>query len=275
VGIAAERSPAEAPIPQAWAEFGNALLSGLLVAAAAACGRLVCPWLFFIDDFQAQFLPALTWIGRCLRRGEFPLLTPTNWTGGNLLGEYQFAIFNPFVLILSLISSYFRSIDAAALAIVLPSLVFVGFAVHHAARSIDIPTCGARTAALMVGLGSFLLVWYASSWVPGLYSLPWVVLLWSFLHRYVRGKGRWYPWVLCIAGVLTAGWPYAVPAAAMLVLIYLWDAAWKRRALIGGGVVGLLLGSVAILPVLEYLPHTRRAGEGPNQDVQRVPWDIL
>src|SRR5262249_31725131 len=133
------------PLP----EFRQALASGILLAAVAACGRLVCPWLFFIDDFPAQFLPGLPRPGPSLRRGEFPLLTPTNWTGGNFVGEYQFAIFNPFVLILALISSYFRSIDAAALAIVLPSLAFTGFAVHHAARSIDIPTSGARTAALM------------------------------------------------------------------------------------------------------------------------------
>jgi hypothetical protein len=64
VGVAAEASPAEAPTPQAWPEFGNALLSGLLVAAAAVCGRLVCPWLFFMGDFQAYHLPGLITVGR-------------------------------------------------------------------------------------------------------------------------------------------------------------------------------------------------------------------
>src|SRR5262245_20939889 len=151
-GIAAEVASAEAPALGAWVEFGNALVTGLVVAAAAACGRLVCPWLFFMDDFQAQHLPALITIGRLLRRGEFPLLTPTTWIGGNLVGEYQYAIFNPFVLVLSVVSSGFHSLDGMALSIVLPSLAFVGFAVHHAARGFDIDTSGARTAALMVCL---------------------------------------------------------------------------------------------------------------------------
>src|SRR5262249_29882685 len=172
------------------AELTNALGSGVLVALVAACGRVLCPWLFFSDDFQAYFLPGLTAIGRSLRRGDFPLISPTSWLGGNFVGEDQYALFNPFVLLLSVVSSCFRSLDGAALAIVLPSLVLLGFAVHHAARSFDIDTSGARTAALMVGLGSYVLVWCASSWVAGLYSLPWVVLTWSFLHRYVHRGGR-------------------------------------------------------------------------------------
>src|SRR5262249_9758686 len=131
VDVAAEASPAEAPTSEVWGEFGQALLSGLLVAAAAACGRLVCPLLFFLDDFQAYHLPGLITVGRLVRAGELPLLTPTTWIAGDLVGEYQYAIFNPFVLVLSVISAGFHSLDAMALSIVLPSLVFVGFAVHH------------------------------------------------------------------------------------------------------------------------------------------------
>jgi hypothetical protein len=275
VGIAAETSSAEAPDRGRWVEFSNALVSGCLVAAAAACGRLVCPWLFFLDDFQAYHLPGLITVGRLIRRGEVPLLTPTTWIGGNLVGEYQYAIFNPFVLVLSVIASGFRSLDAMALSIVLPSLAFVGFAVHHAARSFEIETSGARTAALMVCLGSYLVVWCASSWVPGLYSLPWVVLLWSFLHRYVHRGGAWYPWVLCIAGLLTSGWPFSVLAGAALGLVYFLNAAGKRPGLLGGAVVGCLLGSIAVLPLVEYLLNARRASQGPLPDMWRVSWDAV
>jgi ABC-type polysaccharide/polyol phosphate export permease len=256
-------------------EFGNALVSGLLVAAAGACGRLVCPWLFFMDDFQAYHLPGLITVGRLIRAGELPLLTPTTWVGGNLVGEYQYAIFNPFVLLLSVIASGFRSLDGMALSIVLPSLAFVGFAVHHAARSFGIDTSGARTAALMVSLGSYLIVWCASSWVPGLYSLPWVVLLWSFLHRYVHRGGAWYPWVLSIAGLLTSGWPFSLLAGAALCLVFFLSAAGKRAGLLGGAVVGLLLGAVAVLPLVEYMLHARRASQGPIPDTWRVTWDVL
>jgi hypothetical protein len=89
VGVAAEASPAEAPTLWAWAELGNGLLSGLLVAVAATCGRLVCPWLFFMDDFQAYHLPGLITVGRLVRAGELPLLTPTTWVGGDLVGERE------------------------------------------------------------------------------------------------------------------------------------------------------------------------------------------
>jgi hypothetical protein len=257
------------------ADITNALASGLLLALVAACGRILCPWLFFTDDFQAYFLPGLTAIGRSLRGGHFPLIIPTSWLGGNFVGEYQYAIFNPFILVLSVVSSCFRSLDAAALSIVLPSLALLGFAVHHAARSFDIDTSGARTAALMVGLGSYVLVWCASSWVPGLYSLPWVVLLWSFLHRYIHRGGPWYAWVLCLAGLLTSGWPFSVLAGAALGLVYFVGAAGKRPALLGGAVVGGLLGSVAILPLVEYMGHALRATQAPIPDMWRVTWDIL
>jgi hypothetical protein len=257
------------------ADLTNALASGALLALVAACGRIFCPWLFFTDDFQAYFLPGLTAIGRSLRRGDFPLISPTSWLGGNFVGEYQYAIFNPFVLLLSVAASCFRSLDGAALAIVLPSLVLLGFAVHHAARSFDIDTSGARTAALMVGLSSYVLVWCASSWVAGLYSLPWVVLFWSFLHRYVHRSGPWYAWVLCLAGLLTSGWPFSVLAGAALGLVYFVGASGKRSALLGGAVVGGLLGSVAILPLVEYMLHARRATQGPLPDMWRVTWDIL
>ena len=133
-----EAPPSVEASAHALVELTNALASGLLLAVVAACGRVFSPWLFFIDDFQAYLLPGLTAIGRMLRRGEFPLFTPTTWTGGNFVGEYQYAIFNPFVLTLSVVSSCFRTLDGAALSIVLPSLAFVGFAVHHAARSFEI-----------------------------------------------------------------------------------------------------------------------------------------
>lgn len=274
-----DASPAteEAPSanePSGTPELANALASGLLLVAIAACGRILAPWLFFIDDFQAYFLPGLLTVGRMLRRGELPLLTPTTWAGGNIVGEYQYAIFNPFVLVLSVVSSCFHSLDAAALSIVLPTVAVVGFAVHHAARSYDIDTSGARTAAVMVGLGNFLLVWCASSWIAACYSFPWVVLFWSFLHRYVHREGAWYPWVLCLAGVLTSGWPFAVLAAATVGLLYLLGAAGKRAAILGGAAVGVLLGAIAILPLVGYLRHGLRASQY-QPDMWRVTWDTL
>jgi ABC-type polysaccharide/polyol phosphate export permease len=111
--------------------------------------------------------------------------------------------------------------------------------------------------------------------VPGLFSLPWVVLLWSFLHRYVHRGGAWYPWVLCIAGLLTSGWPFSLLAGAALCLVYFVSAAGKRAGLLGGAVVGVLLGAVAILPLVEYILHARRASQGPIPDMWRVTWDVL
>src|SRR5262249_46251688 len=42
-----------------------------------------------------------------------------------------------------------------------------------------------------------------------------------------------------------------------------------------GAVVGILLGAVAILPLVEYIAHAHRASQGAIPDMWRVTWDAL
>jgi hypothetical protein len=65
---------------------------------ALGIGMGLIPWLFrhrfyFHDDMQHQHMPIFVHIGRMLRAGEAPFLSLSSFTSGNLLAEYQFALF--------------------------------------------------------------------------------------------------------------------------------------------------------------------------------------
>ena len=56
------------------------------------------PRFYLTDDSAAQFLPSWYHLGELLRSGQFPLLDPTLWAGGNIAAEALFGIWNPVLL---------------------------------------------------------------------------------------------------------------------------------------------------------------------------------
>src|SRR6516225_7427028 len=79
-------------------EWPGVVLVGLLVLAF--CGVLLLvngrQW-FWFDDFQDFYTPAYYDVGRAWCAGDFPLLSPYDWHGGALAGEFQFGVFSVFL----------------------------------------------------------------------------------------------------------------------------------------------------------------------------------
>ena len=59
----------------------------VLTAAMALIPALRDHRFYLTDDSAAQFLPSWYHLGGLLRAGEFPLLDPTLWAGGNIAAE--------------------------------------------------------------------------------------------------------------------------------------------------------------------------------------------
>src|SRR5690349_21986940 len=70
----------------------------LLVTGMALLPASRNPRFYLTDDSAAQFLPSWYHLGELLRSGQFPLLDPTLWAGGNIAAEALFGIWNPVLL---------------------------------------------------------------------------------------------------------------------------------------------------------------------------------
>ena len=95
--------------------------AGLITAAMAAAMISWLPKPLYRDDCQSEILPAYVDMDRALGEGSFPLLSPYSWCGGNLAGEYQYAVFSAAHLLI--ITAVFRcglslAHSAAAIAVI-------------------------------------------------------------------------------------------------------------------------------------------------------------
>ena len=225
----------------------------LLVAGMAVIPALRDPRFYLTDDSAAQFLPSWYHLGQLLRAGQFPLLDPTLWAGGNIAAEALFGVWNPVLLAGMLFVSGTPNLVVASLVIKAFFLVLLALGVYGLAREYEVPPWFAAVAAVTVPFAGVTLYFDASSWSSGLTAFAFVPYVWWTLRRSARGALT--PIVPFIAGYLamTAGNPYGALGACLavvsLVVEFGWTKQWVpvRRTLLGGVAIGL------VAP-LTYLP---------------------
>lgn len=253
----------------------------LLLAAMALIGVTVglVPLLFkhrfyLYDDMENQFVPMFYHIGRLLRAGEFPILTLNAWIGSNIAAEFQYAIFNPFSMMLYWILPSIA--DHAAGAAFLASAYYAVLAsgTWMLARSYGIALRWAWLVALVMAMNNFLSYWAASNWFPILSSAAWLVWAWAFLRLAHQSRLAWALAVLFCYLTITAGFPHAV---MMLVLVSLLVASERaaeahsvRPALgiLAIPLVAILLSAIALLALTS-------AGEVSTRNTTIVNTDFL
>ena len=179
--------------------------------AGAALGyipEIINAGFYFKDDAQNQYMPVFYNIGRCLRHAELPLLSLTNWFGGNFLVEHQFALLNPVSLLLyAVLPSFFKLSDGAAfLACFYYGILFSGCL--FLARSYRIPLGGAFVVALAFSVNNFIAYWYALSWMPAFFGIAWVVWAWAFMIRCSHSRCDWVLAIVFSYLTITAGFPH-------------------------------------------------------------------
>ena len=106
----------------------------LLVAGMAVVPALRDQRFYLTDDSAAQFLPSWYHLGGLLRAGEFPLLDPTLWAGGNIAAEALFGVWNPVLLATMVAVSLMPNLVVASLVVKTAFLVVLALGVYGLAR---------------------------------------------------------------------------------------------------------------------------------------------
>lgn len=225
----------------------------VLTAAMALIPVLRDRRFYLTDDSAAQFLPSWYHLGGLLRAGEFPLLDPTLWAGGNIAAEALFGIWNPVLLAAMVFVSFVPDLVVASVAVKTFFLVLLALGVYGLAREYEVPRGLSAVAAVTVPFAGVTLYFDAASWSSGLTAFAFVPWFWWTLRRSARGELT--PLIPFVAGYLamTAGNPYGALGACLavvgLAVEFGWTKRWApvRRTLLGGIAVGL------VAP-LTYLP---------------------
>ena len=195
-------------------------------------------------------------IGRTLRdTGVVPWLTTQTWYGGNLLGEYQYALVNPVALGLFALLPQFDTLQAGAAFLGVTCTAILAAGALLLARSLGISRPLSFVAALAIATNGFAFYWLASSWFPGFLSLAFVVWAMAFVLRADRGGGAFLAAALATMLTATAGWPQTVLVLGLFVAIVAGVRAatgdWRSAAapVLAAG-LGVAAASPAIYPVV-------------------------
>ena len=246
-----------------------------LAAACILCFSallLVNRTFYFNDDFQLYFAPMFTEIARLLGEGVFPLATDRSWNGGAIAGEFQYAIFNPFSLLLMFAFGHIAdtALAAAAFAIAHYTVYCVGTFVL--ALSLGYTTRASVVTAVLAVSSGFLLYFSAVSWIPGVTSIAWAPWCLAALILVYRDPRCLALGSLATAMPLLCGWPFTVLGLAVMIGV----------GLVAGLVVGLprgrlacvalsaLLGAGLCLPAI--LPVAAYVAEGARSVAGKVTW---
>ena len=257
--------------------FGDGALLAALFVAGVVIGLvpvLIQHRFYLIDDMENQFLPMFYHIGRLLRAGEFPLITLSSWVGSNIAAEFQYAIFNPFSLLLYTILPAIQDYATGA--------AFVACAYHGVltagagllARSYGLDRSWSVLAAIAVATNPFLSYWAAANWFPIFVSTAWAVWAWALLR--LAPTDRWY-WLAAAAAsylVISSGFPQAVIMLGLIGVLVAFEqrrihASWVPAfGVIGAVITGVLLGAMPLLSLASASQLTTRPSLIGN-------WDFL
>jgi hypothetical protein len=226
--------------------------------------------LFYSGDTARLYLPAQAALQRALREGRLPWWTPELGLGYPLVAEGEVAALYPFTLALS----YWLAPEIAITAQILLHYALMLWGAWLFGRRLGLGRATAAVTALVWALGGFNLahlghvsILRVAAW------LPWT--LWA-LQRLEPGT----PWRQALGRVLAlavmvamqglAGHPQmallnGLAAGLFAVWLVAWERLW-RRALqrlglcLGGAALGLALAAPQLLPTLELVLASQRAG---------------
>jgi len=239
-------------------ETRRTIAAALLVVVLALILYAIHPAFFVRDDFQLQYLPGSREVARALTSGEAPLLSRYSWLCSGLGVEYQFGIFSIFRLLLDVLTWLLPLSLTARGAFLFIVHAAVGAAGgYRLARDYGASAGAAFMVALVAGLNGWLL-WWGTTWLPGIAAFAWLPWYWLALRRQ-----SFVGTAVSLYLLVTAGWPYAVLMAFAVAVMH-GIAALARREwrgtlrAAGGSLVGLGLSAPAVLMLLEYFPYTAR-----------------
>ena len=269
---------------------------------AAAIALLILLWLFFFwrmftpiaadqaslarGDFSAQFVAFAGYQYERMTGGEIPLWNPYNNGGLPFIGDPQAAVFYPprwLTIGISALSggwSYNALQMEMTLHVLLGSFFMYGFARCVTARR-EGGRLGALVSAVVFAYGGYL-TGYPPLQLAILETAIWLPLAALGVHAATRGALS-LRWMALSGGALGLAWLAGHSQTSFLLswllLLHFAYRCWRarlgwRRFLLGGMALGIITigaAAVTLLPSLEYLAHTSRAGMGYAQKGNGFP----
>jgi hypothetical protein len=229
-------------------------------------------WFYLKDDMEAQFLPMFFHMGRLLRAGEFPLLTLDAWFGSNIIGEFQFAVYNPVSLLLAAVLPSFTDYNLAAAFLACFYYALLAPGCFLLARSFGVASRWSFIAALAITSGNYLSYWGASNWFPLFASCVWLVWAWAFLRRSIASRGDWLLAVVFSYLTISSGFPHTIiilGLVGVLTAVEQWKTSGSpSTAALPVLALGcaLLLCAFALLAVVAMGPTSIRKSHVFNND---------
>jgi hypothetical protein len=210
---------------------------------------------FFWGPMASGVFPLRAFALDALAQGELPLWNPYNGAGVPVLAQAEGAFFYPFTwlaLVLPQGLAFYVSLMLHLLIAGAGMWVFMG--------RLHVPAFGQGVSAFAFSLGHYFLARLGD--YPLLTTAAWLPwLLWAVFTVLLTGHRRDMRWVaLFVALILLAGQGqiaiYNLLLAGMFALFWVLRQTrngWRRRLviLIAGGMLGFLIASIQLFPVLE------------------------
>ena len=259
------RPAADPPGADPGGSAATALLGyGLAQVAFFVLLRAVDPRFFWLDDQQAQYLPAFHWLGKTAVGGRPALFDPDAGGGGNLLADPQYGVLDPVHWLIDWVVSRLDSVQDAAWVLGGGAVLLLGTGVAlllsvHRVR----PVLAAAAAVGTASTGFFL--WMGSSWWPSMWGVAWLPWLWLGLR--VRGPVGVVVTGLAAWQLTASGYPYVLPVAGVLVLAHLAElrvspterAGRPAAARVLAGAAGVLTGAPNLVGAQEMVASSTRS----------------
>ncbi len=227
-------------------------------------------------DFSGQFVAFAAYQYQRFSAGEVPLWDPYNNGGLPFIGDTQAAVFYPPRLATIGLSKLaggwtYHALELEMTLHVLACSLFMYLLIRHMTRGQAGSEFGAFIAAVIFSYGGFMQS-YPPLQLALLEAAIWLPLAVLGIHEATRDEKMHWSWLLLTGLAFGLSWMAGHPQTSWfstyLLTAYLIYRAYRQRyrwqVIIGGvlafGVLGGALATVQLLPGLEYLTHTARAG---------------
>lgn len=224
---------------------------------------LIYPFFYYIGDAPESFVPFWYHIGEQIRAGQFPLMDPAGWYGGNYVSEGEYSLWQPVQVANYVIVSLFDDLAAASAFVMIEFLALLAMATYLLCRVHG----ASRVPSVVIGLAvpacGFSLFYAASGWPAETFALVWVAWFWWAIRRFIDKQTS--PIVPVIFGVLgaTTGNPYALLFMLLLMIAIGIELLVRKqyKTLVHTAIIAACsaaTGALLFLPFLAVMPVTVR-----------------
>ena len=210
------RAPSETTRSRGLRGVYVALLVPVITVVLCVVPRLFNPTFFYWDDTMQSFLPVWRELGEELLKGNFELMDPRGWVGGNYMAEVGYGIWNPVNIINFMVVSTMSDLALASFLVIAEFMAILSLGTYLLTRSYGANKWLAAAAGIAIPFSGFTLFYEAARWPGGLMAFAWTSLFWWSLRRAMHSNRN--PLVPFLFGFLamTAGNPYGAVAVILV-----------------------------------------------------------